>query len=30
MEDIDALEDEVFRIYKIDSAWRLSMPLKAI
>ena len=30
MKDIDALENEVFRIYKIDPAWRLNKPIKNI
>jgi hypothetical protein len=30
IEDIDRLEKEVYRIYKIDSAWRLAKPVKAI
>ena len=30
MEDINALENEVFRIYKIDSAWRLDRPIKRL
>ena len=28
--DIDRLENEIFRIYKIDAAWRLSKPIRNI
>ena len=30
MEDIDRLENEVYRIYKHDAAWSLDKPVKAI
>jgi hypothetical protein len=30
MEDIDALEDEVYRIFKIDKEWQSDKLVKAI
>jgi hypothetical protein len=30
IEDIDALEDEVYRIFKRDAAWRLNKPVRYI